>query len=247
MKNLSLFDIDDPNLDQKLLDALYNRLKDQIPDKLVNSVNAVIDNTYKFWVMSAIGESPFGERYAKLVDRRYLKNVNDTGSIFIENEADLFYNLVENGSKSWSIKDALLKGKVAKRNLAEHGTLFVSVPMRARTPVKRGDGKVHSSFTNELPQDIYRALKTGQNLSSQQKVVAGNLNLANVKAIPTVFKDNNYINFVTVSEKSKGWKHPGFNKTPIFKKVEEHLKDSMKILLDTFVEAYAEILKREIK
>lgn len=243
MKKFSLFDGDDPNLENNLINALYTRLKEDIPDRIVNSLNAIVDNVYKFWVMEAQGNSPFGERYAQLIDRTYLKNVNDKGTIFIEDEKNLFYQLMENGAKSWSIKDALLKGKVAKRNLSEYGTLFVTVPMRARTPVSKGSGKVTSSFTNELPQDIYNALKSKQALTNEQKVQAGNLNLANVKAIPTVFKDNNYVNFITVSEKSTGWKHPGFKATPIFPKVEAHVKDAMKILLDTYVKAYSEVIK----
>lgn len=247
MKSFSLFNEDDPDLESKIVNAIYDRLKDDIPDRLVNSVNALIDNVYTFWRETAITTSPFGERYANLVDKRYLQNVNDKGEIFITDEKNLFFQMMENGAKSWSIKDALLNGKVAKRNLAEYGTLFVHVPMRARTPVKKGDGKVTSSFTNELPKDIYQAVKSGAKLTPKQKATLGNLNLGNLKAIPTVFGDNNYVNFVTVSEKSKGWKHPGFNATPVYKKVEDHVQKQLKLLLDTYVKAYSEVIKDTFK
>lgn len=162
--------------------------------------------------------SVWGEQYASA-----LKMTETGDGVVIEPDSTnanyKFYLMTEEGVRPWSIRDALLNGKAAARNMAMYGTLFVHVPLRQRTPTA-GPTKVTSSFAGVMPKNIYQMSKSGQQVSD-----AGNLT-----GLKRYGANNHgqYMTFRTVSEKTPkdAWQHPGSAPDPIFSERVEKAVDS---------------------
>jgi len=222
----------------EVADAVVSILEETQPDAVRGFVVQMANFAYELWTMEARNASSWGDRYASTITMDIPsagKSVSEDSVYVDESHPNfMFVNIMENGMKSFSIKDALLAGKAARRNKAKYGTVFVHVPFRWRTP-KDDQSKTHSTFSGMLSDDIYEIAKGGGRVTVDMAKSVRNKNLAGLKRFGGD-GHGQYLTFRTVSEKSQGWKHPGAPATPVYRKVEQLVNDRVEKELLSFLE-----------
>lgn len=215
-KLFNIFDADSAT------DAIVSYLEQVAPDALQDYVNKMLDFSFQLWTAEAKNSGPWGDRYASTLKVEYARAGASEGRVYSDEAHPnaMFANIVENGMKSFSIKDALLAGKAARRNKAKFGRAFVHVPFRWRTPKDNDQSKTYSSFAGQLPEEIYQIAKSGGRVTVDMAESAGDKNLAGLKRFGGSLHGQ-YLTFRTVSEKSQGWRHPGAAATPVYPSVEK--------------------------
>jgi|WetSurMetagenome_2_1015567.scaffolds.fasta_scaffold62073_2 hypothetical protein len=145
------------------------------------------------------------------------KSIKDKTS---DKPAMLFVNMVEEGMKSWSIKDALLKSEKAKYTKANH-IKYIVVPFPVSTPRRPDQGTMQSKFGGrEMTDAMYKIVKNGGKLKSGSVKVKGkDINVSGLTKYVTPQRQTQYGIFRMVTKNSKGWMHPGVQKEPVYKKV----------------------------
>lgn len=135
----------------------------------------------------------------------------------------LFVNIIEDGIRSWSIKDALLKSKRAR--LSQSGEKYIRVPFRYRIP---GTQKPHTLFQGVMPTEVYKIAKGGGKITIQD--------YGNLGGMTRVGREGHYSYFVfrTVSEKSQGWEYPAISPTPVYEKVLSQIEKMLPAVIENF-------------
>lgn len=218
------------------LDALLKITQDLFEKEATGLVNYVGSQVQRLWKTQAIAlarHRSWGEKYAEAIELEPADSAGGTARVFVdESKIDkstkkpnmMFVNMVENGIQSWSIRDALLKSARVKR--AADGYRYITVPFRWRTPSSvKGTATV---FTGTMPNDIYRAVKSGVKLVGKEFGAFSGLTRYGSSL------HGKYFTFRTVSErvfrlkKTRGdapltkadWQYPDVAPTPVFERVE---------------------------
>lgn len=235
------------NIDfQGILDSIFTMSQKQFPQSTAGMANLLLDKAYQYWRAKAQSSGGWGERYANTLKIQPMTGVGGTGSVYVdEKHPDAkFVYMMENGVASWSIKDALLEGKAARRNKAKYGTLFVRVPFRYRTPSKM---KKTSAFAGVMPNDIYKLVKGGATLKTAGRVFGETSKtpyLSGLKRYGGALHGQ-YMTFRTVSEKSQGWQYPKIPAKPIFPKVMEKVEKMIAGTMVRMIQGFSDDIKKE--
>lgn len=208
----------------KVAERLFEKSADLMPRVATNFANMMIDKAAELWTMKAKNAperkdgspSLWGERYANTLRTDYITGKGGRARVYADESSPdyKFVSMVEDGVTEWSIKDALLAGKAARRNQALYGTVFVRVPFRYRVP---GKTKETSSFAGIMPLDVYEKAKKGTTLGKEYGRHAGLVRFGGSL-------HGQFMTFRTVSQKSTGWMYPHKQATPVFEEVVEKVE-----------------------
>lgn len=231
------FNIEDDQVIDSVIDALEQagaQASEEQFFKIVNAIDngmpgviAVLTNGMaEHWRAEAIKKSPWGTKYASDIKTKLSKTV---GEIYLdEKEKDresnkpkfMFSMMVEQGVKSWSIKEALLASKKAK--VGADGVRYITVPFPVATPRKPGQGKMQNYFgKREMTQEIYKIVAGGGKIPRGTLLETNGVqqDIGGLSKWTTKKYHGQYGFFRRVSDRSKGWQFPGKAATPVFPSV----------------------------
>jgi hypothetical protein len=193
-------------LNEELQEKFFEVMENFSPERMDNLRSLLTGIIYDVWTESAIDVSPsLGPSYAKTIKIKE----SGLGTVYADegHHSYKFVEMMEDGVSPWSIRDALLKSTKVK--ISKRGVKYIIVPFKYRTPTKKGEGKVLSSFAGVIPSDVYSLVKAGG------KVTEGKL--AGLKRYGGK-QHGQYFTFRMVSENtpSNKWRHPGKSPTPVY-------------------------------
>ena len=231
------------NLNEDLiLDAIVSALEEagyQASDEQMAKIVDAIDESFpgviqvltygmqEQWKAEAKNSGTgWGQKYANAIKAKVTGTV---GEIYIdENMVDksshkpnmLFVKMVEEGMKSFSIKDALLASDKAK--IGSDGIRYITIPFPIATP-KTTESKSASQFGGrEMTKEMYNIVKNGGRLTSGNIKAGGkDLDVSGLTKYNTRQRHGQYGIFRRVSETSSGWQHPGVARSPVFPSVKQ--------------------------
>jgi hypothetical protein len=189
---------------------LWRVLARAFPREAADLCNGIVARTAEYWSLSLQDASPWGARAAATlgVDRMEGEDGEASVSHDPEHPEAMFYRMVEDGVRSWSIKDALLRGKRAKKS--KSGERYATVPFRWRTP---GKLRPTRSFAGVMTSDARQLAMAGKIVGPEHGHLAG---LKRYGEAPHA----RYMTFRSVSERSEGWQYPAIPATPVYERVE---------------------------
>lgn len=235
------------------LSDIGQELSDEAVAKIVNAIDAAIpglveivtDNTEKTWKGLAKDAGGWGVKYAKAIRSEY---ASGTGRVYIDsamkdkgsNKPNLmFAKMMEEGVKTWSIKDALMKSDKAK--IGKDGIKYIIVPFPVATPRKSGSGHKSSVFGGrEMSGDIHKLVKAGLRAPEGSSVTVttsrktSEVSIEGLTRYNTRTRHSQYGMFRRVSEKSKGWQYPSVAPTPIYPKVKQYVDKRIGEILEQY-------------
>lgn len=182
----------------------------------------------------------WGNKYANAIDAKVSGN---KGEVFINedlvdktsNKSNMmFVKMIEDGVKSWSIKDALLKSDKAK--IGPSGIKYITIPFPVATPRSPRQGTMARKFGGrEMTAEMYKIVKSGG------KIRAGTLktgeDISGLSRYVTRQRHAKYGIFRRVSEKSTGWQHPGRGPSPVFPSVLDEVNKRVAEIVSEFSKA----------
>lgn len=230
---MAFFDIDEEMVASVIESALeeagaqasvdqMNKIIDAIDDSFPGIVELLTYGTQQNWQSEAEDvSSGWGSKYASAIKANVSGN---NGEVYVDESMTdkqsnkpimLFVNMVENGMKSFSIKDALMRSDKAKTSA--EGIKYMSIPFPVRAPSNPTQGKSASKFGDrEMSQEAHKIVKSGGRYSGPLK---SGQEVSGLTKYVTQQRHEQYGIFITVSEKSKGWIHPGVLAEPVFAKI----------------------------
>jgi hypothetical protein len=234
-----MFNIDTENIVNAIggaLDAAGSGLTEQMMEDIVNQIDnampgiidLIIQDAEEHWKESAAGSGTgWGQKYANAIKSK----ISDAeGEVYVDETvmdksgkpASMFAKMIEEGVKSWSIKDALLKSEKAK--MSKDGVKYIIIPFPVAAPRKKGQGKQLSSFGGRtMTSDVYSIVKNGGKAPAGTMSTSGK-DISGLSKWESQKYHGGYGIFRVVSEKSQGWIHPGAGARPIFGSVNEYVQ-----------------------
>lgn len=223
MQNLELASI-------QLTEEQFYNVAEKIDESLPGVMEAIAYNSAEHWKNEARSVSTgWGERYAETI------KVEGSGTNYevSADETNKFVNFVEKGVVSFDIKKGLLASEKAK--IGPSGIKYIVVPFPVRTPRRKEQGKMQSRFGGrEMSEEVYKIVKSGGTYSGKLK---SGQKITGLKKWSTKKFHSAYGMFLCVSEKSKGWIHPGVAAEPVFLKVKQEIDRQISQVLDAFCKA----------
>jgi hypothetical protein len=245
-------------IDEDVLDVVINTLEGigrkvsedkfiEIADKIDEAMPGIIErmtiDAHDEWKSRAIEASGWGSKYSdaikyELSDKKGEVFLDDS---IIDKESGkpniMFAKMMEDGVKSWSIKDALMKSDKAKKG--KDGIKYITVPFPVATPRKKGQGKMASKFgKREMTKEIYEIVKKGGRIRDMQINVRGkSIDVSGLQKFVTQKYHAQYGFFRRVSEKSTGWQYPAIGAQPIFSGVEKYVRKRISEIMTEFSQA----------
>jgi hypothetical protein len=248
------FDIDPSDALREITEALEEAGSQLSEDQFVKIANAIesgmpgviqtiAQGTAQFWKSEASGKGGWGEKYAQAVKYEV---TGTKAEVFVDETLKdpssnkslmMFANMVENGVKSWSIKDALMQSDKVKTSST--GIKYIVIPFPVATPRKASAGKGRSQFGGrEMTQEMYKIVKSGGKLGSGSvKAGARDVNISGLSRYKTQKLHGQYGIFRMVSEKSQGWIHPGKSSDPVYPEVLEFVNKQINEMLSAYCKA----------
>jgi hypothetical protein len=205
--------------------------------------NTIADMAAQFWRGEAIAASPWGDKYANAI-RVDPSTGGQEARVYVDEEqvdersqrpAIMFVNMVEEGMRSFSIKEGLLNSKRVKTTTK--GIRYIIVPFRYRTPKK--NQKPASGFAGVMPKDVYALVKSGVPLRGKDYGHMAGLKRYDNEA----GGHGQFFTFRMVTEKSQGWQHPGVRPTPVFEKVLTQVQQMVSAALDNYLRSLVADMK----
>ncbi len=212
--------------DMYMTDFQFDKIATAIDKALPGVIAVIAQGATEYWKAEALGRGGgWGAKYAAAI--RY--QVTGTSAVIdIDDSAMdktsgkslfMFAEMIERGVKSWSIKEALLASEKVKTSSA--GIKYIVVPMPVAAPRKPEAGPGRSHFGGrEMTSEMHKILKDGGSLagaslkSGVRDVNASGLTQYNTRQLHSQFGI-----FMCVSEKTKGWIHPGAGPDPVYPEV----------------------------
>jgi len=194
------------------------------------------------WRAEAVNAGPWGGKYANAIK---MKTDGNGVEIYIDEDITdktsnkkniMFAKMMEEGVKSWSIKDALLKSEKAK--ISHDGIKYIIVPFPIATPRKEGQGHMQAKFgKREMTQEMYKIVKSGGRLDSGT-IMSGDkeVNVAGLTKYTTRQFHSQYGIFRCITKDSPGWQFPGVPRTPVLQKVLDKIQKEINELVFEFIE-----------
>lgn len=234
------------NIPGNTFKKIFEKVSEMFPDLVGKANSYIADQAKEFWMMTARTEpknkdestSGWGEKYASTIVSEKLEGGKGI-RLFVDEEHSnyMFVELVEDGVTTWSIKNALLQGKAARRNKAQYGTVFVRVPFRWRVPGVKETAK-GANFAGILPKDIYEKVKRGEKIGEKFGDYAGLVKMGGPL-------HSQYMTFRTVSEKSKDWFYPSKKGVGVFDKVKKKIEQMMDETIENIILGFLKDLAKE--
>lgn len=218
-----------------------NKIMDQIDNAMPGLLELMVLEAESVWSGEALKAGGWGSKYAQAIKTRFSGH---DGEVYLDetsidkqsNKPNFMYAMMmENGVKSFSIKEALLKSEKAKTG--KDGIKYISIPFNVATPRKKGQGKMSSHFGGrEMTSEIHALVKGGG------KAPAGTLSksgqdISGLTRYTTKQFHSGYGMFRTVSSKSKGWIYPDIPAEPVFNSVLEIVNKKVQEMLNEFCQS----------
>jgi hypothetical protein len=251
---MAIFDIDADQAMDSVIQALEDAGQQMSQEKFTQIANAIesampgviqlITQTMaEEWKSQASGAGGWGPKYAAAIKSKFS---GTTGEVYLDESTTdkgsnkpnfMFAKMIEEGMKSFSIKDALLASDKAK--VGKDGVKYITVPFPVATPRQASSGKSKSQFGGrEMTNEIYNIVKSGGKISSA-KLKSGQ-EISGLSKYNTRQLHGQYGIFRRVSEKSQGWIHPGRGASPVFPDVIKEVNNKIQEAIATFCKAVVE-------
>ncbi len=144
----------------------FGNIVDQINESFPGIIELLTTSTQENWQAEARATGGHGVKYANAIK----SDVSDNeGIIYVDEDmidktsnkpSKMFVSIIENGTGSWSIKDALMKSDKAK--IGKDGIKYMTIPLPVSTPRKANQGKMSSHFGGrEMSKEAYKIVKNG--------------------------------------------------------------------------------------
>jgi len=218
---------------------------------IVNEVNGSMPDIMQIlgkriseqWKELAKEGERWGSKYAKAIKYKvegttvdvYLdEGLIDKGS---KKPYFMFAMMMEQGVKSWSIKDALLASEKAKTS--KDGIKYMVVPFPVSTPRKAGQGTMQNKFgKREMTREMYNIVKSGGKLKTGTVNAYGkDVDVSGLVKYQTRQLHSQFGIFRAVSEKSSGWQYPNVEADPVFPQVLAEVNNQIRDLLTDYCRA----------
>lgn len=247
-----IFDLDENMLIESTIGVLedvgsqvsesqFNKILNAINDGMPSVIQILAQGMAEHWQAEAINAGSWGAKYSNAI--KYEVNGNKAEIYIDESMIDkgsdkpniLFAKMMEEGVRSWSIKDALLKSDKAK--VGPDGVRYITIPFPVATPRKKGQGHMQSKFGGrEMSSEIHKIVSSGGKIPRGTKTSAG-MDISGLTRYNTRQRHSQYGLFRRVSENSKGWQHPGTAATPVFPSVLQEVNKKVGEVVQSFLQA----------
>lgn len=224
---------------QRLSEDQFYKVVETIDEGLPGVIELITYGMADHWRSEAEYAGGWGSKYAQAIKAEFNDGV---GEVYLDESAIdkgsnkpyfMFAMMVEEGVKSWSIKDALLKSEKAK--VGPSGIKYIIVPFPVATPRTEGQGKMATQFgKREMTQEIYKIVKSGRKVPSDTTLATGE-NVSGLTKYVTAQRHEQYGIFRCVSEKSRGWQYPNVPPEPVYPSVLEEVNKKVSEVLTSFI------------
>jgi len=220
-------------------ESLYAELVDVVDKSMPSIIGLITRETASYWRAEANNTGGWGRKYSQAIESDYAGN---EGEIYLdESKIDkggsnkpfaMFAHMVEEGVKTWSIKEALLKSDKAKTS--KDGTRYIIVPFPVATPRTEKSGKMAPQFgKREMTKEMHKIVKSGGTLK------AGTLptgeDVSGLTKYNTKEFHAQYGIFRVVTDKSKGWQYPNKSERPVFPSVQRYINKRIGEVMKEFI------------
>jgi hypothetical protein len=249
---VAIFDLDEDmiidTIEAALADAGYDASEEQMA-KIVEAIDegfpGVVEVlTYgmqEHWKAEAVDSGTgWGQKYANAIKAEV---TGKKGLIYIDEDLTdktsnkpnmMFVKMVEEGVKSFSIKDALLASDKAKTGPS--GIKYIIVPFPVATPRKAGQGKMARKFGGrEMTAEMHKIAKAGGRIKSGRLKTGEDV--SGLTRYVTRQRHSQYGIFRMVTEKSKGWVYPNKSARPVFPSVIQEVNKRVGEVVSEFIKA----------
>ena len=222
-------------------EAQFIKIAEAVDNAMPGVIEVLTSGMAEHWRETARNDGGgWGSKYARAIRT---KVEGTTGEIFVDEDAkdkesgkplSMFVSMVENGMKSFSIKEGLLKSEKAKTSAA--GVKYMIVPFPISTPRKERQGAMTNKFGGrEMTAEMHEIVKSGGRIKSGS-IMAGNRNIdvSGLTKYVTRQRHEGYGIFRVVSEKSTGWIHPGVGAQPVYPSVVQEVHRRVQEVLSAF-------------
>lgn len=227
-----------------LSEEQFTKIANAIETAMPGVLQVIVQGTAEQWKKEAKEHGGgWGEKYAQAI--KYQMNGNQMEVFVDEDMIDkssnkpnlMFVKMVEEGMKSFSIKDGLLASDKAK--IGKDGIRYIIVPFPVATPRRASSGKARSMFDGrEMTAEMYRIVKSGGKLTSGTlKSGSRDIDVSGLTKYNTRQLHSQYGIFRCVSEKSSGWIHPGVPSDPVYPLILEFINRQIREIMSEFCRA----------
>lgn len=225
----------------ELSEQQFIDITNTIDEKFPGVIEVLTYGMQEHWKSEAIDSgTEWGQKYANAIKADVTGN---KGYIWVdESETDktsnksnfMFVKMIEEGVKSWSIKDALLASDKAK--IGPTGIKYITVPFPVRAPAKSGQGKMTRKFGGrEMTAEMHKIVKSGGRLTSG--TLKGGQDVSGLTRYVTAQRHVQYGIFRRVSKNSTGWQHPGRGPSPVYPSVLAEANKRVGEVISEFIKA----------
>lgn len=217
-----------------------NKVIDAVDDTLPGIIQVLAQGMAEHWKAEARSEGVWGNKYAKAI--KYEVTGTEAEIYLDEDLIDpeskkpniMFAKMMEEGVKPWSIRDALMESEKVK--VSSEGIKYIVVPFPVATPRRKNQGKMQSKFgRREMSRAMYNIVKSGGRLKSGTiQAGAREVDVSGLTKFNTRKFHGQYGIFRAVTQDSKGWKHPGKSRRPVYPSVLQEVNNQINKLLREF-------------
>lgn len=225
---------------QQMSQEKFTQIANAIESAMPGVIQLITMTMAEEWRSQADGAGGWGAKYSAAIKTKFS---GATGEVYIDegmtdkgsNKPNImFAKMIEEGVKSWSIKDALLASEKAK--VSKDGVKYIVIPFPVATPRQASSGKSKSQFGGrEMTNEVYNIVKSGGRVSSA-KLKSGQ-EVSGLSKYNTRQLHGQYGLFRCVSEKSRGWQYPDKSARPVFPHVLEEVNNKIQEAIATFCKA----------
>lgn len=254
-----IFSLDENMIIQKVIMAFddaesdiseeqFNKIAIAINDSVPGLISVLTRGMAEHWKQAAMDAGGWGNKYAGAISYTIDK---DSGEIFLDDKKTdqssgkpnmMFAKMVEEGMKSFSIKEGLMKSEHVKRG--KNGVKYIVVPFPVAVPRGIKNMKESKQFGGrEMTQEAHKLVKTEGKYIGALATGGDTFGSGLVRYTTRQFHEA-YGMFICVNENSRGWIHPGVMANPVFPKVIEEVNKKIAELISDFC---AELVKKYSK
>ena len=233
--------------EQKLTGEQIEKIISTIEASLPGITYGLLEEAYEEWKQKASNKGGWGTKYINAIKMK--AEPNGDGSVFLDpsvkdegsnKPAIVFAKMIEEGVKSWSIKDALLQSSKVKVGPA--GIPYISIPFPVSTP-RTGRSGVHMDNKfggREMTSEMHKLVKAGEKVPAGSKVSVTNsvrsydVDVTGLTRYNTRQFHSQYGIFRTVSKNSQGWQYPNVAARPVYPSVLAYVERRIHETLDAF-------------
>lgn len=231
-----------------LSEEQFNKISIAINDGVPGLIAILTQHMAEHWKQAAMDAGGWGSKYAAAITYTIEK---DSGEIYLdEGSIDksskkpniMFAKMVEEGMKSFSIKEGLMKSEHVKRG--KNGVKYIVVPFPVAVP--RGIKNMRESKQfggREMTQEAHKLVKTEGKYIGALATGGDTFGSGLVRYTTRQFHEA-YGMFICVNENSRGWIYPTIGANPVFPKVIEEVNKKIAELISDFC---AELVKKYSK